>query len=438
MISFRTLTVLWLVTSTISVHAQTTVEDVRLGVRSTYAGVADICFTLVRTSRHDDSYKVSLHLIGEPRWRCWRWRFQHHAGEDSLAFVHSFVDQTYRVLQSDGLGGISPRHESSAYMSQAKIYLSNTGLAPLTRGGLADSWTKFVNDPEIRVRDSEADPGVVMVEHPRFSARLDATRHFVPIRVTWFAAQNRQVLSDVHLEEYREVGGFWIAHRLRDPVQDFEESVSDVRIKQGTDCDQLVVRFPYGTSILRESGQTEVFGEGSLTEAEERLQNWVSADALFDRPAAQVGPLEPTIAVTVPPADVRWVILLWALVICVACATVVVRGRFRVGRTLAAAGMVLSCATRASGESPTPELDLRSQACACYVVETVYGRTASLAGILDGLRGAGELPGLEKLEARLQAQGLHTAIVSLSVTELCKWPYPAIVPLRSAQHPEYP
>lgn len=416
-------------------RAQAAIDDVRTGVNALYGGVNDLTFTLEGVYADGRRTQATVELTGTPRWRCWRWSFAHSGASQAQRAVHSFDGRTYRNLQQDGLGSIETRERSSAYMSMVGIYLSNTGLAPLTAAGRTDSWTTKLAESDFTVEPDVESEGLLVVTHQRFTVRLDPSRDYVPVRVTWNAPRGG-FLSDVFLEDYRQIDGFWIPHRLRDPVQNLEEVISDVSINRGIDCDDMGVKFPYGTSVLHENSKVEVYGQGSVAEAEQALQNWIVSHPVFARPQVAVGERKaPTlIAIRREHRDLAAAFFVISMAVVVAGFAVRFRRAGRVGAAVAVLALLMPGSELAAADTDT-ELD--AQVRAAYVVASLFGSSPSLAAIDEQLRKS-SASDLAAVSEWLLGEGLHTASVSMTFAELRSWEYPAIVLLRSAVQSQFP
>lgn len=407
--------------------AQTTIDDVRAARRLLAEDIADIQYTWQR--RNDQFTEVCrLWLIGRPMWSAWKCesRITFVSGK-SRTSAHAFDGELYRILQGDGRGAVLPAsHGKRAYRAFGPIWLTTAGLSP-------ESWTRALfASPTAYVEDVPESPGIVRLRTRDIPVELelDALRGFVPLRETW-RNPDGSYLSDRILEDYRQVDGFWIPHRLVDRLNGQVEEVRDVRVNQGLRAEDMRVSFPFGTNISYPNDVTRVAGDSGLAEAEEALQVWFAHLGQFRRSSAYTTATE---AAATLRRSSRLAAMIPAINVCLGLALAASGLLLARRRSAAAAPLILLLGltprcTAATAQETTENSLAGSAAAVTYLTLSVYDREVSLADLLESLPAARDASAFEAIAARLAQAGLQALPVRLSIDELKTWRYPAILVL---------
>lgn len=244
----------------------------------------DLSFTLC-----DADTTTRAVLVGQPHWAYWRYDKRHGRDRQLYRSISRSWDGMHdRSLQSDGMGSVDVAPKRNAYMASfAGVFLSNWGFAPCDEKGRRDSWLQFLeNDAESRIEKSST-PGCIILRTGHVAVTLDAAIEYYPVRLTWFGSQGNPI-SDVYLEDYRQIGEYWVPTRIRDEVTKHAEIVEDVQVNRGLTAASVRLDFPAGTSVLYPGDVVRVVGADSTLELEESLRIWLQPDASDLRSAANV------------------------------------------------------------------------------------------------------------------------------------------------------
>ncbi|MGD8453303.1 MAG: hypothetical protein PVJ57_15935 [Phycisphaerae bacterium] len=369
-------------------------------------------------------------LIGDPPWRYWRYQQVLTRETGALRHITSYDGVSYVLLQGDGMGGCFSEYMNDAYMTVAALYLAHLGLGP-ERPGSTGNWRTFFAIPQLTLTEDSERPGIVTVATDSVTRELDSRYGFMPVRTRVAGVSDREFVFG----GYRCYDGLWLPEtfEVRGPKPSTEHVYPEsVRVNQGLRPEDLRVPFPFGTSVSYDEDVVRVYGWASLAEAEEGLHNWLVYDGVFGRLPAQTkavgaaAPIRESAGIG-PFVAVGNIVL--ALVF-----SVLAFGRRRSRRVATTTLLLLAAAPVWADDEPAAVPAEASAVYCTYLTLAIYGRDVALAPLLDTMWTNGPRDNIEERVAeRLRAAGVHAEVVEMDFADVERWPYPAIVELRSTK-----